>query len=64
LEPGDFILAHDTGAYYFSTPFQYNSLPGAAVYGFRIEEDDTVRFELLRAEQSIDHVVEASGLPR
>ncbi|QQS55839.1 MAG: diaminopimelate decarboxylase [Candidatus Competibacteraceae bacterium] len=61
LEPGDFILAHDTGAYYFSTPFQYNSLPDAAVYGFHIGEDNAVRFELLRAEESIDHVVETSG---
>ncbi|MDG4563011.1 MAG: diaminopimelate decarboxylase [Candidatus Competibacter sp.] len=62
LEPGDFILAHDTGAYYFSTPFQYNSLPDAAVYGFHVGDDHEVSFELLRAEQSIEHVVEASGL--
>lgn len=33
LEPGDFVLLHDTGAYYFSTPFVYNSLPAIPVYG-------------------------------
>ena len=34
LQPDDWILAHDTGAYYFSTPFIYNSLPVVAVHGF------------------------------
>jgi diaminopimelate decarboxylase len=33
LEPGDFVMLHDTGAYYFSTPFVYNSLPAIPVYG-------------------------------
>ncbi|WP_374651664.1 hypothetical protein [Dongia sp.] len=34
LEPGDFVMLHDTAAYYFSTPFVYNSLPAIPVYGF------------------------------
>ncbi|TDQ80433.1 diaminopimelate decarboxylase [Dongia mobilis] len=33
LDPGDFVMLHDTGAYYFSTPFVYNSLPAIPVYG-------------------------------
>lgn len=33
LEPGDFVMLHDTAAYYFSTPFVYNSLPAIPVYG-------------------------------
>jgi diaminopimelate decarboxylase len=32
LAPGDCVLIHDTGAYYFSTPFLYNSLPPIPVY--------------------------------
>lgn len=27
LEPGDHVLIHDTGGYYFSSPYIYNSLP-------------------------------------
>jgi len=33
LEPGDYILVHDTGGYYFSSPYFYNSLPPIEVYG-------------------------------
>lgn len=34
LDPGDIVVAPDTGAYYFSTPFRYNSLPAPAVHAF------------------------------
>ncbi|MGW7405539.1 diaminopimelate decarboxylase [Streptomyces sp. NPDC054833] len=51
LEPGDIILVPDTGAYYFSTPFHYNSLPEPAVYGVRLDGDGQVAFELLRPAQ-------------
>ena len=33
LEPGDLVMIHDTGGYYFSTPFFYNSLPKIPVIG-------------------------------
>ncbi len=33
--PGDIAVVHDTGAYYFSTPFAYNALPRPAVYAYR-----------------------------
>lgn len=49
VEQGDLIALLDTGAYYASTPFQYNSLPIPPVYGVRFDaaggavEFDTVR---------------------
>ena len=63
LEPDDWVLLHDTGAYYFSTPFVYNSLPRIAVHGFATD-DDGVRFELLRREESVAEVVAATARPR
>jgi diaminopimelate decarboxylase len=39
LEPGDFVMLHDTAAYYFSTPFVYNSLPAIPVYGISGPDD-------------------------
>lgn len=47
LEPGDFVMLHDTGAYYFSTPFVYNSLPAIPVYGVS-GDDDTLKIEELQ----------------
>ncbi|GGR73804.1 diaminopimelate decarboxylase [Streptomyces humidus] len=51
LEPGDIVAVPDTGAYYFSTPFHYNSLPEPAVHGVRTSGDGGVAFELLRPAQ-------------
>jgi diaminopimelate decarboxylase len=39
LEAGDLVALLDTGAYYFSTPFDYNSLPRPGVYGFTVAGD-------------------------
>ncbi|MDN0198257.1 diaminopimelate decarboxylase [Streptomyces sp. S.PNR 29] len=59
LEPGDIVVLPDTGAYYFSTPFHYNSLPEPAVYGVRTDGDE-VRFELVRpAQEPYDGTVPA-----
>ncbi|MET7640392.1 diaminopimelate decarboxylase [Streptomyces sp. NPDC005438] len=41
LEAGDLVALLDTGAYYFSNPFGYNSLPRPGVYGFTLPEDET-----------------------
>lgn len=60
LERGDYILLHDTGAYYFSNPFFYNSLPAAAVYGVTIERDE-VEFDLWRKQQTIDEMLSVIG---
>ncbi len=57
LEPGDYVIAHDTGAYYFSTHFYYNSLPAPAVHGYTVGERGEVRFDRLKPAQSIDEVL-------
>lgn len=62
LEPEDWVLLHDTGAYYFSTPFVYNSLPRIAVHGFNVQGDN-VGFSMLRREESIAEVVAATAAP-
>ncbi|MER5895289.1 diaminopimelate decarboxylase [Streptomyces sp. NPDC001876] len=63
LREGDFVVLYDTGAYYFSTHWAYNSLPRPAVYGF---VDDPggggVRFAPVRDAQSLDSVAAESGL--
>ncbi|MFF4080523.1 diaminopimelate decarboxylase [Streptomyces sp. NPDC087218] len=62
VEPGDVVALYDTGAYYFSSHFSYNSLPRPAVYGYRTGADGQVRFAPVRAAQSVREVVEESGL--
>ncbi|MFE2581606.1 diaminopimelate decarboxylase [Streptomyces sp. NPDC059378] len=52
LDVGDLVVVPDTGAYYFSTPFHYNSLPEPAVHGARIDADGRVTFRLLRPAQA------------
>ena len=44
LQPGDHILVHDTGGYYFSTPYIYNSLPPIDAIGC----DDALQFSTLQ----------------
>jgi len=48
LEPGDFVMLHDTAAYYFSTPFVYNSLPAIPVYGIS-GADDALNVTVMQA---------------
>ncbi|MFF1645177.1 diaminopimelate decarboxylase [Streptomyces sp. NPDC058240] len=62
VEPGDVVALYDTGAYYFSSHFSYNSLPRPAVYGYCTGADGQVRFALVREAQSVRGVVEESGL--
>ncbi|WP_329042228.1 diaminopimelate decarboxylase [Streptomyces sp. NBC_00178] len=61
LREGDFVALYDTGAYYFSTPWAYNSLPRPAVYGFA-GEPGALRFAPVRDAQSLDSVAAESGL--
>ncbi|WP_042424183.1 diaminopimelate decarboxylase [Streptacidiphilus anmyonensis] len=65
LAEGDLVVVPDTGAYYFSAPYHYNSLPMPPVYGFETADDaadeGTVRFTLLRAAETVDEVVARSG---
>ncbi|MGW3358847.1 diaminopimelate decarboxylase [Streptomyces bungoensis] len=63
LEPGDLVAVPDTGAYYFSTPFHYNSLPEPAVYGVRVRAGGRVEFTLVRPAQDPWQVPDHPGAP-
>ncbi|TCP45067.1 diaminopimelate decarboxylase [Tamaricihabitans halophyticus] len=60
LAEGDLVVLRDTGAYYFSTPFSYNSLPRLAVHGFRAAAAETV-FAPIRSSQTVAEIVAESG---
>ncbi|MEU6668883.1 diaminopimelate decarboxylase [Streptomyces sp. NPDC046727] len=62
LRPGDLVVVPDTGAYYFSTPFHYNSLPEPAVQGVRTGPDGRIEFTLVRPAQDPWHLTEQDGL--
>ncbi|MGO4430972.1 diaminopimelate decarboxylase, partial [Streptomyces sp. MCAF7] len=60
----------DTGAYYFSNHFAYNSLPRPGIYGFSVTgggsggsggKNGRVRFAPVRSPQSLDEIVAESG---
>lgn len=57
LEPGDFIMVHDTGTYHFSSHYQYNALPRLPVYGYAIDDMNNVTFELFSSGQSVQDVI-------
>jgi diaminopimelate decarboxylase len=61
LSAGDLVVVPDTGAYAFSSPFHYNSLPMPPVYGFDTSEGGTVRFTVLRPAETVDEVTARSG---
>lgn len=61
LEEGDHVGLLDTGAYYFSTPFGYNSLPRPGVYGYTVAPDGGVRFATVRQPQSLESLAAESG---
>lgn len=62
LREGDFVVLYDTGAYYFSAPWAYNSLPRPAVYGFRTTDGGDVRFAAVRDAQTLESIAAESGL--
>lgn len=61
LAEGDIVVLHDTGAYYFSAPWSYNSLPRPAVHGYAAVGPE-VRFAVVRPGQTLREVSEESGL--
>ncbi|MGW9429775.1 diaminopimelate decarboxylase [Streptomyces decoyicus] len=61
LESGDHAALLDTGAYYFSTHFAYNSLPRPGIYGYATDADGTVRFATVRTPQTLDDLTVESG---
>lgn len=59
LHPDDYVLIYDTGAYYFSNHFDYNSLPRVAVYAAETSDGATRLRQIRRAEtlqEVIDHM--------
>ncbi|MFE0626474.1 diaminopimelate decarboxylase [Streptomyces sp. NPDC058864] len=58
LEEGDLVALPDTGAYYFSTHFAYNSLPRPAVHGY---SGPGPSFRTLRPAQTLEDLVRESG---
>ncbi|MEJ2401577.1 MAG: diaminopimelate decarboxylase [Xanthomonadales bacterium] len=61
LEPGDYVVLHDTGAYYFSNPFFYNALAAPPVYGAQLEGDGLVQFDCWRRMQSLENMLAVIG---
>ncbi|GGU62940.1 diaminopimelate decarboxylase [Streptomyces albospinus] len=61
LESGDHAALLDTGAYYFSTHFAYNSLPRPGVYGYATAPDGSVRFATVRTPQTLEELTAESG---
>ncbi|GAA3191641.1 MULTISPECIES: diaminopimelate decarboxylase [Streptomyces] len=61
LASGDHVALLDTGAYYFSTHFAYNSLPRPGVYGYTADPSGEVRFATVRTPQSLEELTAESG---
>ncbi|MET8988514.1 diaminopimelate decarboxylase [Nonomuraea wenchangensis] len=62
LAEGDVVVLRDTGAYYFSTPWAYNSLPYPGVHGFTVGDGGEVRLATVRPAQTLDEIAATSGL--
>ncbi|OEJ35687.1 diaminopimelate decarboxylase [Streptomyces subrutilus] len=61
LAPGDLIGVPDTGAYFFTAHYGYNSLPRPAVHGFAVAPGGGVRFALARPAQDLSAIVAEAG---
>ncbi|MGY0021618.1 diaminopimelate decarboxylase [Streptomyces sp. cg35] len=61
LEEGDLVVLRDTGAYYFSTPWAYNSLPRPGVHGYATDTEGRVRCVPVRDAQTLDEIAAESG---
>ncbi|MGZ9931326.1 diaminopimelate decarboxylase [Streptomyces sp. NC-S4] len=61
LAPGDLIGVPDTGAYFFTAHYGYNSLPRPAVHGFTLTPSGEVRFSLVRPAQDLPSIVAEAG---
>ena len=61
VEPGDYIVMHDTGAYYFSNPFYYNALPAPGVYGVCSADGGSPSLDDWRPRQSLAEMLAVIG---
>ncbi|MFD8637076.1 diaminopimelate decarboxylase [Streptomyces sp. NPDC059533] len=60
LAPGDVIAVPDTGAYFFTAHYGYNSLPRPSVHGFA-ETPAGIRFSLARPAQTPAELIAEAG---
>ncbi|MGV9879056.1 diaminopimelate decarboxylase [Streptomyces sp. NPDC003006] len=60
LEQGDHVAVLDTGAYYFTAHYAYNSLARPGIHGFATYADE-VRFAAAREPQTLDEIVAEAG---
>ncbi|GAC16887.1 type III PLP-dependent enzyme domain-containing protein [Aliiglaciecola lipolytica] len=56
LEANDYVLIHDTGGYYFSNHFDYNSLPRVSVYAVR-ETEHALDISCIRKQDTLEQVL-------
>lgn len=61
LDSGDHVALLDTGAYYFSTHFAYNSLPRPAVWAYTATPGSAPAFAPVRTAQSTADLLAESG---
>ncbi|MYT26174.1 diaminopimelate decarboxylase [Streptomyces sp. SID7760] len=61
LAPGDLVAVPDTGAYFFTAHYGYNSLPRPAVHGFTTTPSGGTRFTPVRPAQSPASLVAEAG---
>ncbi|MFD5747884.1 diaminopimelate decarboxylase [Streptomyces sp. NPDC127033] len=63
LEQGDLVAALDTGAYFFTAHYSYNSLARPGIHGFVVKAGTggEVRFATVREQQTTDGIVAESG---
>lgn len=65
LAPGDVIAIPDTGAYFFTAHYAYNTLPRPPIHGFTTTGDAAaaaaVRFTLARRGQTLREMVAEAG---
>jgi diaminopimelate decarboxylase len=61
LDAGDHVALLDTGAYYFSAHFAYNSLPRPAVWAYADGSDGEPSFFPVRAAQTTAELLAESG---
>jgi len=56
LDVNDYVMVHDTGGYYFTNHFDYNSLPRVAIYTISGADND-LTIECIRAAESLEDVL-------
>ena len=55
IEAGDWVIAHDTGAYYYSSYSYYNLRQAPPVYAF--EEKEEIEFIEWRKPQTVEETL-------